>query len=117
MDQERLRVLVLPVLLQSLQQVVLEISARMMELEGGNGCGGGGGGGGNSYAGCGSDHDSYMNGCGAHGDSSMAGGGGSSLLEPVACGYSCYYCKNRCTRGHKAGHKHHTCHEHKNCRH
>ena len=27
------------------------------------------------------------------------------------------YCKNRCTRGHKAGHKHHTCHEHRTCRH
>ena len=58
----------------------------------------------------------------AHGDSSMAGGGGytstsSSLLEPVACEYRCYYCKNRCTRGHKAGHKHHTCHEHRTCRH
>ena len=39
MDQERLRVLALPVLLQILQQVVLEISARMMELEGGNGYG------------------------------------------------------------------------------
>ena len=96
MDQERLRVLALPVLLQILQQVVLEISTRMMELEGGNGCGGGGGG--NSYAGYGSNHDSYMNGCGAHGDSSMAGGGGytstsSSLLEPVACGYRCYYSK------------------------
>ena len=65
MDQERLRALAVPVLLQILQQVVLEISTRMMELEGGNGCGGGGGG--NSYAGYG---------CGAHGDSSMAGGGG-----------------------------------------
>ena len=39
MDQERLRVLALPVLLQILQQVVLEISTRMMELEGGNGYG------------------------------------------------------------------------------
>ena len=111
MDQERLRALAVPVLLQILQQVVLEISTRMMEQEGGNGCGGGGGG--HSYAGYG---------CGAHGDSSMGGGGGytstsSGLLEPVACEYRCYYCKNRCTRGHKAGHKHHTCHEHRTCRH
>ena len=57
-----------------------------------------------------------------HGDSSMGGSGGytstsSGLLEPVACEYRCYYCKNRCTRGHKAGHKHHTCHEHRTCRH
>ena len=41
MDQERLRALAVSVLLQILQQVVLEISTRMMELEGGNGCGGG----------------------------------------------------------------------------
>ena len=39
------------------------------------------------------------------------------VVPPVACEYRCYYCKNRCTRGHKAGHKHHTCHEHRTCRH
>ena len=63
MDQERLRVLSLQVLLQILQQVVLEISARIMELEGGNGGGdgsngsGGGGGGSGLTAGFGECRD------------------------------------------------------------
>ena len=162
MDQDRLRVLALPVLLQILQQVVLEISNRMMtmtEANGGNafpafvpsgyqggcgsgsnfsggggmsGCEGGGGVGSKSGGGVGLSGREGGGGCGGGGVATMSGGNEShdihtsaespfdlkeDLLMPRECTYRCQYCRNRCNKGYKVGHRYHSCHEHRHCRH
>ena len=145
MDQERLKVLSLQVLLQILQQVVLEISNRIVEPEGGNGGGygsngssGSGGGGGGGGSGLTAGFGEYTGGAvGPVGGFCVGGGvgpvGGCSvghvghhaassfeatdeLLVPNECRFRCRFCNLRCNRGYKDGHKHHSCWKHRHCR-
>ena len=130
MEEERLRALALPVLLQILQQVVLEISHRVTH-EGGGAVfdqSFGGGSGGCAPSGRRDGNVSSQNGCGGgvatseefEGHSIHASSSSpfqnSNLLRPMICMYRCQYCRNRCVRGHKSGHRHHSCHDRRHCR-